>query len=236
MDSTSKMRPGLFTNRYVDFGHYEQCLDAVDEENKNNGQYSLIQIVWSQNSPRLHHGEPDTLDDYNFENLVSAICYPSNCLKSDVEQVIEKFRIDTGITIKLLTSETKETSYSSYSQPKIIASLILLSLFGMTHFSSTLCFYFGEENMPTLVRVFDSGSAWQKLTADTSNFGRRLDFFHGIRVLYLIGAICVHLHIPIRPILSAMYLPEVWYFDENPISATIIKLSVIPAATIFVIG
>lgn len=237
MDSIAKMRPGIFTNRYVDFGNYQQCLDVVHDEEKIIGQYSLIQIVWNQSEMVLkeYEGEPATA--YNFENFVSAICYPSTCTTYDVEAFLDHFNTKLDINIKLLTIETNESSSIDYSVQKIMAAIILVSLFGMSHLSTTLCYYFGAEKMPTVVKVFDCGSAWEKLTSDSSSdVGKRLDFFNGIKVLYLVATICVHLYLPIRPLLSAMYLPGIQYFDENPITAAIAKISMASAAVNFVIG
>ena len=118
----AKMRPGIFTHRYVDFGNYQQCLDVVHEQDKFIGQYSLIQIRWNQSNHEL----------YNFENFVSAICYPSTCEGPDIETILNHFNSQLDIEIKLITIETRETSSSGYSAPKIIAGLILLSLFGIS--------------------------------------------------------------------------------------------------------
>lgn len=226
------MRPGIFSHRYVDFGNYQQCIDTVDDENKFEGRYSLIQVIISDTKV-TGNGELENLISRGF---VTAICYPSTCSKSDIDQVFEFFNAKLGIKINSLTSETKWSSLP-YSTPKVVSALVLLSLIGFTHFSSTLCFYFKEEDMPKIVRSFNSGSAWQRLTSDTSSeLGRRLEFFNGIRVLYLIGAICVHLYLPIQPMLSAMYLPEAEYFDQNPGAAAIARLSVVPSTIVFVIG
>lgn len=223
----AKMRPGIFTHRYVDFGNYQQCLDVVHEQDKFIGQYSLIQIRWNQSNHEL----------YNFENFVSAICYPSTCERSDIETILNHFNSRLDIEIKLITIETRETSSSGYSAPKIIAGLILLSLFGISHLSTTLCFYFEEERMPQVIKLFNCGSHWEKLTADTpSGPEKRLQFFNGIRVLYLICAICVHLYIPLRPMLSAMYLPEAQFFESNRITGAIAKILLVPAGINFVIG
>ena len=229
MDSMAKMRPGIFTHRYVDFGNFQQCLDVMHSDFV--GQYSLIQIIWNSSDIEA------AAEEYSFENFVSAICYPSTCTKSDIESIFEHFKKKSDINVNLITIETAETYSSGYSPPKIAGLLILLSLFGITHLSTTLCFYFGDESMPKIVRIFDCGSAWQKLTSDTtSDLGKRLEFFHGIKVLYLIGAILIHLYIPIRPLLSAMYLPEIQYFQSNSFHTAISKIAVVPASISFVIG
>ena len=91
--------------------------------------------------------------------------------------------------------------------------------------------------MPQAIKLFNCGSHWEKLTADTPNGpGERLQFFNGIRVLYLICAICVHLYIPLRPMLSAMYLPEAQFFESNRITGAIAKILLVPAGINFVIG
>ena len=220
-DSFAKFKPGIFSDKFADFGHYEQCLWVKND--RFQGRYTLLFVDWplpSKSPPRTSPKELTAIVGNDtwisgitnkayylyFEPMVMAVCAPSTCSNSDLKILIQSANEVTNFNISFMSSESikdevRSTPFSTFSGT-ILITLTFIS------FISTLYFWYNEGEVPDsnwklLLKNFDAMSNSQKLLLETRN--PRLSFLNGMKFVYLIMCICSHSYLPMTHGVKVFY-------------------------------
>ena len=174
-DSFAKFKPGIFSEKFADFGHYEQCLGIRND--KFEGRYTLLFLNWPLPSCSLSQSKcPDSLRNrrraspeqmrtiignsswitgitdkvyyFYFEPMVMAVCVPSTCTNSDLKVLIHSVNQVTNFNVSLMSSESINDTVQSTTLSTVSGS-ILISLTIVTMVSTAYFWYFDQEESPT---------------------------------------------------------------------------------------
>lgn len=256
LDSWGKMPSGLFSGRYVDLGHYKQCLSITSDEGSFIGQYSLINIHWPLpkrrkiphdfkfhfNGTSADRTWVQSLADvhvlFYFENFVSAICYPSSCKEKDMETLLNKINEKTHLKVEMKTyTNMHEDIKVGHSFIRLLSMAILLVLVSTTLISTVAYTLHPKSIMARSLSNFNAIDTWSKVHAPYfTEAGKRMAFLNGIRAHYLVLAIMAHLFMPISPKILMLYISENDFYVKNRLWAAFARISGTQVAMSFVMG
>ena len=127
MDSWGKMKSGFLSGEYVDFGKWDQCIDAKYDSSKSEdekersadgiafkGKYCLYQIHWPYPKNKLEQVEMlrefnDTwisnlikdAESVKFLPITNSICFPSVCSRDEINTAIQHYIDEENIPITI---------------------------------------------------------------------------------------------------------------------------------------
>lgn len=250
------MSPGLFSGKYVDLGHYKQCLSITSSDGSFVGQYSLINIHWSlPRRGKIPHDFKfnfsgtategtwvESIADvhvlFYFENFVSAICYPSSCERGDIEKMFKMINQRTFLKpeVKTYTNRFDDIEVGDPYLRSFSTAIIVLLI--TTTFVSTLSHLLNPEgSLAKTLTNFNAIDTWTKVNAPYfTEAGKRMAFLNGIRAHYLVLAIMAHLFMPISPKILLLYLTENDFYVKNRWWAAMARISGTQVAMSFVMG
>lgn len=256
LDSWGKMHSGLFSGKYVDLGHYKQCLSITSSDRSFVGQYSLINIHWPlpkrgkiphdfkfnftaiQSQGTWVESIADVHVLFYFENFVSAICYPSTCERADVDKLFKTINQITFLKpeVKTYTNRFDDIQVGDpYLRGLSIAIIVIL--IAMTIVSTLSHLLNPGGSLAKTLTNFNAMDAWTKVNAPYyTEAGKRMAFLNGIRAHYLVLAIMAHLFMPISPKLLLLYLAENDFYVKNRWWAAMARISGTQVAMSFVMG
>lgn len=215
-DSFSKFKPGIFNDKFADFGHYEQCLRVKNE--RFLGRYTLFHVQWPMPTKAQKRTNPEELRNivgnetwisgmankvyyFYFEPMVMAVCSPSTCSNSDIESLISSVNQVSSFNIKLISTESiddnPERTILSTVSGTVLISLALITI------TSTVYYWYNGEQSDSWFKYFDAVSNSRKLLLETRN--PRLSFLNGMKFVYLVMCICSHLYLPMSHGFKSFY-------------------------------
>ena len=243
LDSFAKFRSGFLENqRFVDFGHYDQCLDQ-------KGRYVLLNIHFPLPASRSFGQLKHATHQANSSGMVSmmsssyllfytvtplvGVCFPELCSQHDVHNIIEsdlitKFTHPLRLEVVSTEADTDEDRFPDHKLLRLISQIVILWLISMMLIGT----YFPSQHF--LLKHFDAKRNREKLFQESSN--PRLNFFNGYKVCYLLTAIFGHLIIPITPSLHPFTMEIIHYILKTSFYAYQVKSAFSVVATNFMIS
>jgi len=238
-DSFGKMQSGFTKDKIVDFGHYDQCLNA--KINGSSSRYTLLQIEWptakdhqimrfddesveagltnSPNSP-WYIEFSKRMGFLRFWPSLTAVCIPSACQLQDIENVLKSDLVNKTISpfkLSVYNHESLEDEQTS-NHPilKRVSRIILWSLFAMTILSTGFLYFFpGEPTSEDCLLVhFDIINNVKKLVTPSQNIDK-MYIFNNVKTFYLFGSIFCHCYSGIIPKSLAYYSGYIMYAMES---------------------
>lgn len=116
LDSWSKVSPGFLSGQYVDFGHWEQCIETTMQSNTLHatGQYCLYHLSWPllnsiredlqafnrHNDTWIKHLIADS-DAFRFAKVAGATCLPSTCSRDEIQSIVHKCKFSLTLSLSL---------------------------------------------------------------------------------------------------------------------------------------
>lgn len=203
-DSFAKFKPGLLSNQFTDFGHYEQCLTQTNPP----ARYVLLEVDIEASERKFSNQINER--HFLFQKPLVAICVPGVCTESNVTAVLESDNVVPIIhpfKLKVITSELigsneiKEHKLLRYSSRTILAIIIGCSVI------STICIRFLThlKLRHPLMDCFDVYKNTQAIFQPIKEEHQRTAFFNVFRSNYLLFAIYGHLLVPMSPSLRPYY-------------------------------
>ena len=250
-DSFSKMNPGVFSRRHIDYGHFEQCLSM------DKSRYVLLNVHWpvplyQQNrklfdekklqpssNQSIHWSLELFFDASLFMHGMSpvvAVCLPSQCSQQDIERAIKDpyltrlihpMKVDVLSTVS--REEDPEEAVNLRSVLRIICRLLLIGLVVMTVIGSCMT---TECN---ILRHFDAIANTKKLFAVSSS-GDALDIVHGFKSLYLLSCLFAHFGTPLNKALVVFLFEIIKFVNETFVIESFSKIGFTVVSFNFVIG
>lgn len=221
-DSFAKFKPGLLSNRFTDFGHYEQCLKHT------KSRYVILQVDIEPGYEKIYF-KKNSYRHFIFQKPIVAICVPSTCSESNVSSILKSHHVTSIIhpyKLQLVASELLgENSFDSHQTVRTISRLILLSIVTANIIATIFTKLRPiEASKYSIITCFDliknTKAIFQPIRPEHS----RTTFFNGFRTMYLLFAISGHLLVPMSPALRPYYHPIIQSFLSDDIEIKSMQL------------
>lgn len=201
MDSFGKFKPGFYgSHKVIDFGHYDQCLNA-------KGRYVLLQVHYpldkSKSSWSNTRNSTIWIEDmrlslrtmYYFTQSMIAVCFPPGCSTQDVENVVlasQTARMLHPLHLEIEAIESDEDSHDPFFD-----DYKNIRIFSMFFIACLICLTVIATIFPSnLLKNFNAKKNTQSLFRPSSD--PRLDPFNGWKFLYLLVGLAGHFLMPIN--------------------------------------
>jgi peptidoglycan/LPS O-acetylase OafA/YrhL len=252
-DSSSKMNPGIFSRRHIDYGHFDQCLSL------SKSTYVLINVHW----PTPTHKESLSIINTEIERQdmnnstewsteffldsgllmhglspVVALCVPSECSQRDIQFAISHdaiTRILRPMKLSVLSTVSREKSDDGNDDEdfrsllRIICRSILLGLVFITLTGSLL------PSEAPILKHFDAIANIKKLFVVSSN-SDPLNIIHGFKSLYLFSCMFAHFGTPLNKALMVFIFEIFRFVNGHPAIEGFSKIGFAVVSFNFVIG
>ena len=124
-DSFAKMRPGLFSYRFTDFGHYEQCL----HQTRPQARYVVLEVDVNSNDTKFYLN-PIGRRHFAFQKPLIAICIPGVCSEDDVTNMLNSQSVSSIMhpyKLRVFTSELPgEEQFADHKTLRTASCTILM--------------------------------------------------------------------------------------------------------------
>ena len=191
LDSFAKMKPGLFSHQFTDFGNYQQCLTKTDPP----ARYVVLEIAVDCNGTE-YFLEPADQEHYLFQKPLAAICVPGACSESDVSSVVTSQLVSSlahPYSLRVLTSELKdEDQFTEHVFLRHFCRLVLFSIVAFNLVSTYLVMVSPLYSSHKIISNFNLLQNTRDLFKDPHPSEERTLFLHGTRVTFLFGGILTH--------------------------------------------
>ena len=208
-DSFSKIKPGTFRRKHVDFGNYDQCILI------GGSRYVLLRIRWPtplyQELPRFLSADGPAGNKSSWKQALKAqvpllylgtsiasVCFPGACSHADVQTVVSSRVVRSSVApfdVTLLSSETlTDDQFPDYHLLRLFSQSVLCSVILtvlLATFSSRDSVW--HTAFPWL-KHFDARVHREKLWQATAD--ERMDVFNGFKVMYLLASMISHYGLP----------------------------------------
>lgn len=191
-DSFAKMKPGLFSYQFTNFGNYRQCLKRTDPP----ARYVVLEIAVNSNDTEYFLG-PLGKRHYQYHKPLVAICVPGACSESDVSSVVTSQLVSSlahPYSLRVLTSELKgEEQFTEHTHLRYFCRLTLAAIVSLNVVSTILLRWSRVKNTThKIISCFDLVKNTEQIFQEPSASQARTQLFNGVRVVWTLSAMCPH--------------------------------------------
>ena len=215
LDSFAKMKPGLFSHQFTDFGNYQQCLTKTDPP----ARYVVLEILVNSNDTK-YFLDPIARRHIWIQNPLVAVCVPGTCSESDVSTVITSqlvASLTNPYSLRVLTSELLgEDQFTDHVYLRYFSRFVLVSILLMSVVSTLLVHLLPKKFAKhKVLSSFDLVTNAAILFLDPDQNYVRTQFFNGFRFFFNLISITVHIIIGVSPALLPYYFSIFGLFSSH---------------------